>query len=875
MIIHRLHLMNVKGVVNREIEFADSGITLVVGDNEVGKTTLIDAFQFLMTQKFNTRSAQQRALVPIGRDEAPTVEAELTLGKHRILVRKVFGGGKGKAELEYLAGPGVGKKLTGGEASDAIDQLWQGSDRELWTALNELSKTRFGQQSLSGSSALRDALQNATGGIAVGEDERPLVELSFEHKKQFYTATDRPTGVLKQAMDTAEQAEQAFSLANTEMVEVETIIDRLTRANEKLLNDEQLLQSARQNCEQAKAAVAEVADAVADEQQASQAVAQLSSEAKAAKQAYQSRVDLIETMDELEESWQETKTLVEKLADELEPLKLAETEAAELTEAATKQLAEANKTLDHSRLLRDQVLAQAEVNRLEQLLTKVTETKQKISLLAAQAESMMTKQLAAEVEKSQQKIDSAKATLEASSASVTATALSDAAELVVDGEKISADRLAAGLWEQPLVDETSLVIPGLWQIDFSPGSAGDAKQLVRQAEEELADLLSKIGFETADQALAEWLRAEQISHDLQRAKDQLEIQLGDSSFEEMTDALSYARAKLHDDSPSQTSLDEIEQRILEDGEAVTAWQLTADQAKQELDLARQAQQAKTIEVEKARVKQVEIAAQFERAREKLGNARKLALDDDLETKLADTEKALALATEQLEKAQQVLISLDAATKQEQLDNLIHEVETRSQKVKSELAQKNELAGQLKGMSADSRKSALDEAQTRLENAKLKLAQVSLRAEAAKLLYETLSSYLSQMEERYQAPFTEQINRLGRLVYRDDNFQVRLAQDLTVKSRVLDGTDIPYESLSAGAKEQLLILVKLAAAMLVNPADGVPVLMDDLLGHTDPSRQNRMAKALELASEKTQIIILTADEVRYSGVLSNAKVVRLS
>ena len=92
--------------------------------------------------------------------------------------------------------------------------------------------------------------------------------------------------------------------------------------------------------------------------------------------------------------------------------------------------------------------------------------------------------------------------------------------------------------------------------------------------------------------------------------------------------------------------------------------------------------------------------------------------------------------------------------------------------------------------------------------------------------------------------------------------------------MLDGVTIDFDQLSSGAKEQLLILVKLAAAMLVDETDGMPIFLDDQLGHTDPDRQTRMAAILARASEMAQIIVLTADESRY-GALTNRHDIRIN
>ncbi len=53
--------------------------------------------------------------------------------------------------------------------------------------------------------------------------------------------------------------------------------------------------------------------------------------------------------------------------------------------------------------------------------------------------------------------------------------------------------------------------------------------------------------------------------------------------------------------------------------------------------------------------------------------------------------------------------------------------------------------------------------------------------------------------------------------------------------------MPYESLLGRCKEQLGIVARLASAALVAKEDGVPVVIDDALGFTDPHRLASMGR----------------------------------
>ena len=97
------------------------------------------------------------------------------------------------------------------------------------------------------------------------------------------------------------------------------------------------------------------------------------------------------------------------------------------------------------------------------------------------------------------------------------------------------------------------------------------------------------------------------------------------------------------------------------------------------------------------------------------------------------------------------------------------------------------------------------------------------------------------------------------------FAIEIADDWTLESRFLDGTLLPFDDLSVGAKEQLGILTRLAAAQIVAEQGGVPLIIDDALGFSDPTRLDTMGAAISAAGKHCQIVILTCTPGRFSNV----------
>src|SRR5690606_21336507 len=141
-------------------------------------------------------------------------------------------------------------------------------------------------------------------------------------------------------------------------------------------------------------------------------------------------------------------------------------------------------------------------------------------------------------------------------------------------------------------------------------------------------------------------------------------------------------------------------------------------------------------------------------------------------------------------------------------------------------------------SGEGRQEVYERALVTLRQLKDELETIDRRARAARQLHDTLQRHRQEAHDAYVRPYTDALERLGRAVY-GPTFGVQVDRDLTITARRLDGTVVPFDQLSGGAKEQLGILARLAVASLVDAEEGVPVIIDDALGYTDPERLARV------------------------------------
>jgi len=199
----------------------------------------------------------------------------------------------------------------------------------------------------------------------------------------------------------------------------------------------------------------------------------------------------------------------------------------------------------------------------------------------------------------------------------------------------------------------------------------------------------------------------------------------------------------------------------------------------------------------------------------------------------------------------------------------------SERSKSELITEQQnlavFADRLQRAQADGGFEAKEEAERNLEETQQTLDSIRRRAAAIKLLWDTLNRQRDAARKTYVRPLKVAVERLGKIVF-GSSFEVEIGDDWALLTRTLNGITLPFEYLSVGAREQLGILVRLAAAQIVAKHGGVPLIIDDALGFSDPTRLETVGAAIAAAGKESQIIILTCTPGRFTHV-GSAKVVR--
>lgn len=935
--IHRLTLDNFAGVPHVDLELADSGVTVVHGRNESGKSTLLTAMKLLLNTSVNTKTRKQEvlALKPVGSNSKPTVAAEMSIGPYQLRIEKSFGTGRHAATLDVSA-PTV-ENLVDREAEERFAEILNETvDRTLLDALTveqgaSLEAFSAGRiQSLSTVLAAQsDQRVDADTGHEVDATAAELLAAIEKEYDRYFTAKGavKKNGELQKARDEREAAEQALA----EATEAYDGAQQQIRAITELEEEER---QAAMELPEAKRVVEELAEQLQTARAAQEKLQGFEREVKSAHQALEmaeyrhgTRKKQVDAVADKRAALQEG----QKRRDELAA------KAAKAEEAQQKLKAEYSSAAEQQRFARGCVAwaqAGAEYRTAEKNHKNVTERAAEADKTVGRLRELGNK--LAENPATQQALDalsSANTQLSVAIAQQEAIAtevkITGPAGTVRDGEQ-DVELTAEGY--RTLVSSPRQFALGDYRVAVTPArDTSETENAVSRAREQVAQASEALGIEDGDTEAAHRLAQQRRALENERDEAQLELrgitggvssqdlqlsveqasrelaaageQLADraravadvwrdfggnaeraeefgmaAGLEELLARLTRdsARDATEDTEPQAAEAQASEELRpgYDDGLAELVVELTAAQQflERSEDRYTAAQKAKDAtehsqilqEHKLAELNATQQAQQLAAAEDELAQQREEVSDEQLAEAVAVQNSALVEAAAIRDKEKE---TYESAATAEQLEDLLNGekaglgvLQTNATRRGQELVRlRTELAG--REGAAEAKREAAAEA----ERAARALAAVSARAEAAQLLWEAMNEARAELRGRYSRPLSEAFHVLARTIY-GPGVEFDFDEDLQVSRRIYDGVALDVASLSGGAREQINLLSRLAVASLVARGGGVPIIIDDSLGFSDPQRSRDMNVVLSQLGERHQIIVLTCDAQRFSRVV---------
>jgi DNA repair exonuclease SbcCD ATPase subunit len=873
--ILRLSLRNYRGIPEREVSFRRTGVTVVEGPNETGKSSLAEALDLLFDELDSTTKRAVQAIRPVHRDVGTEIEVDLETGEYAFTYFKRFF--KDRATELRITRPRV-ETLRGREAHERVRAiLGETIDEHLWRVLRIKQAGVAGQASLADAAALTRALDKTAGERVVEGASDLFAAVKAEYLK-YFTETGQDRKPIKQLRESEARAEEKVRDRDARLAELQRSVERSAELERELGELEGALRRGRTLLAQRQAEMRDLEERRREIETLRLKLTTVETQEVAARSELGHRRRLI---DHADESAAERRKL-DALLTEREPiLREARDEAARLRahrDAATANVQRADEL--HELRVRD-----FEYNRdkldLTQLCERAAHIEQAQAERAAAQELLSTTSMTGgtleRLRGRHVELERAKAQLETTGPHMHIEALADV-EAELDGEHVDLSR--GDVLDGPVEDTTVFRIRDVVELRLTPGRSVDALVAARnRAQRELDDLLAEAGVADLGEAAHADAARGRAQETRARSEQTIRTNLRDltpGQLREKIDRLRkwvepYPRERaavpplLHDFEAAVAAKGEAKKAYAQARDALAAAQRDEDAAVARAD--RLLEQAKETRGALQQVRREE-----ERAAAELERARGQRADEDIQASVTDAEARRGSAERDYARAKHALDDKHPAQIRALADEAQRAVDRTSRTLEDKNEERRTLAAQLEAQGQLGLYDECEEARTHFEHLHRELLRAETRANGARLLFETMRDQREAARRSYVGPLRDKIVDLGQLVF-GDSFTVDLDEGLRVTSRTLDGVPLPLSHLSVGAKEQLAIVSRLACALLVDTEDGVPLIFDDTLGHTDPRRLEAMGAMLRAAGEHCQIIVLTCTPDRFRHV-SGAAVIRI-
>lgn len=843
-------------------EIADlaPGLNLFTGANEAGKSTLVTAIRAAFFERYRSSSVDD--LRPWGDTSAsPSVELEFTVGAETYRLSKRF---LGKKRCELQIG---NRQMDGTDAEDHLAELLGfqhagkgASKAEHWGIPGLLWIQQGSAQDIHeavdyATDHLRTALNASLGEIASSGGDEVLATVQSLRNELLTATTNKPRGPWQEAIELAATLEQTVQALDVEIAAYRDKVDRLAalRGDHSLDETEKPWTAFRQQEQAAAAKLDTIRQVEATLQSDRQRAGQIATQVKLLR-------DQLDTFAGQEHAVATRRTAVEK---------------AEQTRAAGNALVEqwqtrAREATDRHAATRETLrLVRQEANRRD-LTRQRDDFVRKLETIAtalaqAEAEQSALIELQKQLVASEIALDDLKTLREQQSQlrelrirrDTVATRLSFD---LADGRQIEIGQQAiTGRGERLLTETTRIDLPGLGQLDISPGGA-DLAELGRQ-EQSLSDshaaLLQRLGLASLEVAES------RHQSNLQR---QAEAKTATATLKAL--APKGIEALRAEQAGHKARTQEIEQAITllpVAPESATALPTLSEAEAAEED-ARQSLDQINQQLNQARIDAGNAQTAFESATRELAAARALLDAPDRAARLLATNQALVDTRAEQDTLDTRIETLARQIAEANPDILRQDVERfrkSAEQLEKQHAERRDLLMrlevELQTTGAQGLEERRAEAASDLEQAQRRVSELQRRAKALDYLLNLLRDKRAALTRKLQAPLQKHLNRYLQLLFPHASLEIDENLSPGPLTRTgSNGTESgAFEALSFGAREQMGVISRLAYADLLKEA-GRPtlIILDDALVHSDEARLAQMKRLLFDAATRHQILLFT-------------------
>lgn len=309
MRIHGLNLHNIRGISQLELsELPETGVVVIHGDNEAGKSTIMDAIDACLNYKYSGFPKDIKSLVPADGSGWPEIRLELSIGPYRMEIYKQFSSSAASKKCELKLHSPKKARLRGDEAENEFRSIIsEYLDTDLLDALFVRQGKLHHSLAAAGIPSVESSLQSGhiwnenngsanatakdTAGIAseipenagffsvsgtsteqAQEESRLLAAVNAEYARYYTAKTGKPAKELKAAEEELSAAQSRYDEAKKQLdhvagyvAEYEELSEREKLAAGEIPNAEQEYanaEAAKQNAETVQQRLSDAVDSV-------------------------------------------------------------------------------------------------------------------------------------------------------------------------------------------------------------------------------------------------------------------------------------------------------------------------------------------------------------------------------------------------------------------------------------------------------------------------------------------------------------------------------------------------------------------------------------------------------------------------------------
>ena len=866
-----------KFTVPMRLDGIENGLNVVVGPNEMGKSTLLDALRAALFEKYGSKAKPIVALQNDRNQAGPVVELafELDDGVYRVTKRFV------KKPYARLSCPD-GRTLEGDAAEDTLRSLLgfdepgkTGAKAEtlgMWNVLWVQQGQSFGALDLpeSARSNLHSALESEVGTVLGGRRGRALPQAIEKQLGELVTSNSKPRGAYKDLIEKTDALQSELEGLSTRRHELAKTLDDLEEAQETLARlsagdrdqaDQTELTEARKRHGQLTELEVRIAAAASDLELKKRNL-------ERANNAQTERAGLKETIAAEEKA-------VEQAGQRLENVRQHEKDARSQLDAlragvreAEAAVTQADGVVSRQRRTLAAVERQARIRELVNRWGKAQAAeKRRREAHQGAAAILVTDEVIEAISGAAKGLETVESRLSAAATRIvfdmTPEALSG---IEIDGQALSPERPSV-----QAVEPVTIAIPDHGRITIEPAIKGRDKLLGQQRDTKatLKEALQAGGIKTLNDAEDQYTRRQKLLQTAELARQEAELHAPatddhDAGAQVLSDYIEGFR-KILAREMADLDAEELPEHTEADAALRTAVE-QSEEARRAVVTARAALAGPEKTLSQFHTELVTVKVRYDDGKERLEKRRgQLA---DAEQELSDEQLQARIDAAQAELSEQE--TAVGGLERQRTDETIPQLEARIARLDRAIQDRRDKRGNLKEKIAGLRShvealegAGLDEA---IQQKARELAfceeerrRTAREVQVLSLLLSTLRAAEQDAKERYLSPVLNRVRPYLQLLF--PGAEITIDENLHIVGVVREaGYEEAFHHLSMGTQEQIAVLIRLAfAEMLVKQGQPATVILDDALVFSDDRRMSRMFDILNMAARNVQVIIFTCRE----------------